>query len=67
MGIQRFLERPFQNLAWRIAGGVGVMTFGLGMLGMEGGKLGLRTFELFAGIFGPVPSKSSSPFFFCHQ
>lgn len=57
MGIQRFLERPFQNLAWRIAGCFGVMTFGLGLLGMEGGKLGLRTFELFSGIFGPVPSK----------
>lgn len=57
MGIQRFLERPFQNLAWRIAGCLGVMTFGLGLLGMEGGKLGLRTFELFSGIFGPVPSK----------
>ncbi len=57
MGIQRFLERPFQNLPWRIAGCAGVMTFGLGLLGMEGGKLGLRTFALFSGIFGPVPSQ----------
>lgn len=57
MGIQRFLERPFQNLGWRIAGCFGVMAFGLGLLGMEGGKLGLRTFQLFSGIFGVVPSQ----------
>ncbi|HQB82176.1 MAG TPA: hypothetical protein PLR50_01665, partial [Candidatus Rifleibacterium sp.] len=57
MGIQRFLERPFQNLAWRLAGCFGVMTFGLGLLGLEGGKVGVHTFELFAGVFGPVPSK----------
>ncbi len=57
MGIQRFLERPFQNLGWRIAGCFGVMTFGLGLLGLEGGKLGVHTFELFAGVFGPIPSK----------
>ena len=57
MGIQRFLERPFQNLGWRLAGCFGVMTFGLGLLGMEGGKVGVHTFELFAGVFGPVPSK----------
>ena len=57
MGIQRFLERPFKNFAWRIAGCLGVMTFGLGLLRMEGGKLGVHAFDLFAGIFGPVPSK----------
>lgn len=57
MGVQRFLERPFQNLGWRLAGCAGVMTFGLGLLGLEGGKLGVHTFNLFAGVFGPVPSK----------
>ncbi len=57
MGIQRFLERPFQNLGWRLAGCFGVMTFGLGLLGMEGGKVGVHTFELFSGFFGPVPTK----------
>lgn len=57
MGVQRFLERPFQNLSWRLAGCLGVMTFGLGLLGLEGGKVGVHTFELFSGYFGPVPSK----------
>ncbi|HNX76247.1 MAG TPA: DNA translocase FtsK [Candidatus Rifleibacterium sp.] len=57
MGVQRFMERPFQNLGWRLAGCCGVMTFGLGLLGLEGGKLGVHTFELFSGTFGPVPSK----------
>ncbi len=57
MGIQRFLERPFQNLGWRLAGCFGVMTFGLGLLGLEGGKVGVHTFEFFAGVFGPVPSR----------
>ncbi|MDD3146432.1 MAG: DNA translocase FtsK [Candidatus Riflebacteria bacterium] len=57
MGVQRFLERPFQNLSWRLAGCLGVMTFGLGLLGLEGGKVGVHTFELFARFFGPVPSK----------
>ncbi len=57
MGIQRFMERPFQNLGWRLAGCLGVMTFGLGLLGLEGGKIGVHTLSVFAGIFGPVPSK----------
>jgi S-DNA-T family DNA segregation ATPase FtsK/SpoIIIE len=57
MGIQKFLERPFQNLAWRIAGTVGVLIFGLGLLGMEGGKLGAHTLTLFSGYFGLIPTQ----------
>ncbi len=57
MGIQRFMERPFQNLGWRLAGCFGVMTFGLGLLGLEGGKLGVHTLSIFSGVFGPIPSK----------
>lgn len=57
MGIQKFMERPFQNLGWRIAGSFGVVIFGLGLLGLEGGKIGTNTFSLASGIFGPVPSK----------
>ncbi len=57
MGIQRFLERPFQNLPWRIAGSLGVMTFGLGLLGLEGGKVGVYTLRLFTAFFGVIPSK----------
>ncbi|MFZ5950374.1 MAG: DNA translocase FtsK, partial [Candidatus Rifleibacteriota bacterium] len=57
MGIQKFLERPFQNLSWRIAGSIGVIIFGLGLLGLEGGKIGVYAMSLATGIFGPVPSK----------
>lgn len=57
MGFQKFLERPFENYGWRIGGGVGVMAFGLGLLGMEGGKLGLGFTNLFAHHFGMVPTK----------
>ncbi len=57
MGIQKFLERPFQNLAWRIAGSIGVMIFGLGLLGMEGGKLGAQTLTLFSSYFGLIPTQ----------
>ena len=57
LGIQRFLERPFTNIGWRIAGIGGVMFFGLGLLGMEGGKAGVYALSLFSGLFGPVPSK----------
>lgn len=57
MGIQKFLERPFQNLGWRIAGSVGVIIFGLGLLGMEGGKVGVYAMHTVSGIFGPVPSQ----------
>jgi S-DNA-T family DNA segregation ATPase FtsK/SpoIIIE len=57
MGIQRFMERPFQNLAWRLAGCAGVLTFGLGLLGLEGGKLGVYTLRLFSNQFGVIPSQ----------
>lgn len=57
MGFQKFLERPFENYGWRIGGGVGVMAFGLGLLGMEGGKLGISFTDLFARHFGAVPTK----------
>jgi S-DNA-T family DNA segregation ATPase FtsK/SpoIIIE len=57
MGIQKFMERPFENLRWRIAGSLGVLIFGLGLLGLEGGKVGTNAFSLASGIFGPVPSK----------
>ncbi|GAB4268075.1 MAG: hypothetical protein Kow0029_03120 [Candidatus Rifleibacteriota bacterium] len=57
MGIQRFLERPFQNLGWRLAGSVGVVIFGLGLLGLEGGKIGVYSINLLSGTFGPIPSK----------
>ncbi len=57
MGIQKFLERPFENISWRIAGSIGVIIFGLGLLGLEGGKIGVYAMSLAAGIFGPVPSK----------
>ena len=57
LGIQRFLERPFTNIGWRLAGIGGVMFFGLGLLGLEGGKAGVYALGLFSGIFGPIPSK----------
>jgi DNA segregation ATPase FtsK/SpoIIIE-like protein len=57
MGIQKFLERPFQNLSWRIGGTIGTMIFGLGLLGMEGGKLGVHTMQLFSEYFGKLPSQ----------
>lgn len=57
LGIQGFLERPFNNLGWRLAGIGGVMIFGLGLLGLEGGKVGVYALDIIASIFGPVPSK----------
>ncbi len=57
MGIQKFMERPFENLRWRIAGSMGVLIFGLGLLGLEGGKVGTNAFGIASGVFGPVPSK----------
>ena len=57
MGIQRFMERPFQNLASRFFGSIGVLIFGLGLLGLEGGKLGTFSFGIFANQFGRIPSK----------
>ena len=57
MGIQKFMERPFTNIGWRVAGSIGVLVFGLGLLGLEGGKLGTNAISLLSGIFGPVPSQ----------
>ncbi|PKL45522.1 MAG: hypothetical protein CVV41_00565 [Candidatus Riflebacteria bacterium HGW-Riflebacteria-1] len=57
LGIQRFMERPFTNIGWRMAGIFGTMMFGLGLLGLEGGKIGVYSLDMFARIFGPVPSK----------
>lgn len=57
MGIQKFLDRPFQNLGWRIAGSLGTLLFGLGLFYTEGGKLGSWFYSAFAGIFGGIPTK----------
>ncbi|RCK78784.1 MAG: Cell division protein FtsK [Candidatus Ozemobacter sibiricus] len=56
MGIQRFMDRPFKNLGLRLMGMAGSLIFGLGLLGLEGGKIGLYTAEFFASRFGTVPT-----------
>ncbi|NLI75187.1 MAG: DUF87 domain-containing protein [Candidatus Riflebacteria bacterium] len=56
LGIQRFLERPFMNLGARLMGIAGTLFFGLGLLGLEGGKLGTFTLGMFTSRFGPVPT-----------
>lgn len=57
MGIQKFLERPFQNLGWRIAGSVGVVLSSLGLFYTEGGKIGSWIYSAMAGTFGGIPTK----------
>ena len=57
MGIQKFLERPFQNIGWRIAGSIGTVLFTLGLFYSEGGKIGVWTFTSFSNIFGNIPTK----------
>lgn len=57
MGMQRFLEKPFQNIGWRIAGSIGTVIFTLGLFYTEGGKIGAWTFTSFANIFGSIPTK----------
>ena len=57
MGIQKFLERPFQNIGWRVAGSIGTVLFTLGLFYSEGGKIGAWTFTSFANIFGNIPTK----------
>ena len=47
MGIQKFLERPFENIGWRIAGSIGTVLFTLGLFYSEGGKIGAWTFTSF--------------------
>ncbi|MFZ2958715.1 MAG: DNA translocase FtsK [Candidatus Ozemobacteraceae bacterium] len=57
MGIQRFCEKPFLNPGWRLIGTFGALIFGLGLLGLEGGKLGASAFQIFSSKIGIVPSK----------
>ncbi len=57
MGIQKFLDRPFQNLGWRIAGSIGTVIFSLGLFYTEGGKIGAWTYTAFSNIFGSIPTK----------
>ena len=57
MGIQKFLERPFQNIGWRVAGSIGTVLFTLGLFYSEGGKIGAWTFTSFSNIFGNIPTK----------
>ena len=57
MGVQKFLERPFQNIGWRVAGSIGTVLFTLGLFYSEGGKIGAWTYTTFAGIFGNIPTK----------
>lgn len=57
MGIQKFMERPFKNLPWRIAGSIGTLIFSLGLFYTEGGKLGTWTFNTMANIFGGIPTR----------
>ncbi len=57
MGVQRFLEKPFENLSLRVAGSIGLLFFGLGFLGMEGGKMGIVFFGFFSSKFGKIPCK----------
>ncbi|MBF0545674.1 MAG: hypothetical protein HQM08_14620 [Candidatus Riflebacteria bacterium] len=63
MGLQRFLERPFCHLAFRFLGALGTLVFGLGLLGLEGGKVGATTFNFFSSRFGILPSRLLFLFF----
>ena len=56
-GIQKFFDREFANLPWRILGIIGTMVSGLALLGLEGGKLGVYTFRSAENLFGVIPSK----------
>ncbi|MBF0409362.1 MAG: hypothetical protein HQM10_18625 [Candidatus Riflebacteria bacterium] len=63
MGLQRFFERPFSNLTFRLLGSLGIVVFGLGLLGLEGGKIGATTFGFFSGYFGVMPTRLLFLFF----
>lgn len=63
-GIQRFLDRSFDNLNTRIAGCSSALIFGLGLLGLEGGKLGTLAFGSVAKHFGNFPTTVLFAFFF---
>ena len=56
MGIQRFFERPFQNLITRLAGCVGTLLTTMALFGMEGGKIGARIMFRLSGAFGSIPA-----------
>ena len=57
MGVQKFLDRPFQNLGWRLAGSLGTIIFTLGLFYTEGGKIGAWTYLAVSSIFGAIPTK----------
>lgn len=63
-GVQRFLDRTFENLNTRIAGCSSALVFGLGLLGLEGGKIGTLAFGSVAKHFGNVPTTVLFTFFF---
>ena len=56
MGAQKFLDRPFENLGWRIAGSVGTFLSSVILFHSEGGKLGSWLYTSFSGIFGGIPT-----------
>ncbi|HEY9070217.1 MAG TPA: DNA translocase FtsK [Candidatus Ozemobacteraceae bacterium] len=63
-GIQRFLDRTFENLNVRVAGCCSALLFGLGLLGLEGGKLGTLAFGSVSRHFGNIPTTILFSFFF---
>ncbi len=63
-GVQRFLDRTFENLNLRIAGCSASLVFGLGLLGLEGGKLGTLAYGSVAKQFGTFPTTILFSFFF---
>jgi len=63
-GVQRFLDRTFENLNVRVAGCCSALVFGLGLLGLEGGKLGTLAFGSVAKHFGTIPTTILFAFFF---
>ena len=56
LGIQKFLDKPFNNVWWRIGGCLGTTVSVLGLLGTEGGKLGVKTFTSLSTLFGNIPT-----------
>lgn len=56
IGIQRFLDKSVENIGYRIAGSAGTTIFGLGLLGLEGGKIGAYTQSLLQSHFGFYPT-----------
>lgn len=56
-GFQRFFERPLANFPSRMFGTIGTLVFGLGLLGLEGGKVGITVFRAAVERWGFIPSK----------